>query len=85
MVIFFFFPFQFKLPFGNISIKLFVCCMCVFVPVWGPAAFPGNDPPRGSGKRQAMEDAAGLLKVLLRERLAAVPDRLGMKGQMVFD
>lgn len=41
-------------------------------------------PGRGGGRR-AVEDAAGLLKVLLRERLAAVPDRLGMEGQMVFD
>lgn len=39
----------------------------------------------GGGGRRAVEDAAGLLKVLLRERLAAVPDRLGMEGQMVFD
>lgn len=42
-------------------------------------------PDAGSGGWQAVEDAAGLLKVLLRERLAAVPDRLGMEGQMVFD
>ena len=36
-------------------------------------------------RRRAAEDVAGLLKVLLRERLAAVPDRLGLEGQMVFD
>lgn len=35
--------------------------------------------------QRAVEDVAQLFKVLLRERLAAVPDRLGMEGQMVFD
>lgn len=43
-----------------------------------------HSPGRGGG-RWAVEDAEGLLKVLLREWLAAVPDRLGMEGQMVFD
>lgn len=44
-------------------------------------------PPRQPlrSRRRAAEDAAGLLKVLLGERWAAVPDRLGMEGQMVFD
>lgn len=41
--------------------------------------------PGSGGGRRAVEDVAGLLKVLLRERLAAVPDRLVMEGQMVFD
>lgn len=48
-------------------------------------ALAGDVRPGGGGGRRAVEDAAGLLKVLLRERLAAVPDRLGMEGQMVFD
>ena len=48
-------------------------------------ALAGDVGPGGGGGRRAVEDAAGLLKVLLRERLAAVPDRLGMEGQMVFD
>lgn len=62
--------------------------MCLFVFAY---ARKGDSGPRrrrplsGGGRRRAMEDAAGLLKVLLRERLAAVPDRLGMEGQMVFD
>ncbi|KAL7370265.1 hypothetical protein ABVT39_024043 [Epinephelus coioides] len=49
------------------------------------AALIGDVRPSGDDGRRAVEDVAGLLKVLLRERLAAVPDRLGMEGQMVFD
>lgn len=37
-----------------------------------------------SALRQAVEHA-GWIVVLLRERPAAVPDRLGMEGQMAFD
>lgn len=58
-------------------------CSPLVVPVKAAAALDVR-PVEGGGRR-AVEDAAGLLKVLLRERLAAVPDRLGMEGQMVFD
>lgn len=62
-----------------------MCLLCSCAPVKGGCGPHRRRPPGGGGGRRAVEDAAGLLKVLLRERLAAVPDRLGMEGQMVFD
>lgn len=70
---------------SNLNYHLaFLSIYVLHVCKWGGGP-PWQRLPSGSGERQAVEDATGLLKVLLRERLAAVPDRLGMKGQMVFD